>query len=62
LPSLIHGGKQPARLGSFASHGCVGLTNGQVQDFAVNIARLSGTQLMPEEVKNYQNKKPKQKL
>src|SRR5262249_33092328 len=26
-PSLIHGGKSPARLGGFASHGCVGLTN-----------------------------------
>jgi lipoprotein-anchoring transpeptidase ErfK/SrfK len=27
LPSLIHGGKSPAQLGGFASHGCVGLTN-----------------------------------
>jgi len=25
LPSLIHGGKSPAKLGTFASHGCVGL-------------------------------------
>ena len=33
LPSLIHGGKSPAKLGTFASHGCVGLTTPQVQDF-----------------------------
>src|ERR1051325_4623063 len=26
LPSLIHGGKSPAKIGKFASHGCVGLT------------------------------------
>ena len=34
MPSLIHGGKSPAKLGGFASHGCVGLTNAQVKDFA----------------------------
>ncbi|MDT5294499.1 MAG: L,D-transpeptidase ErfK/SrfK, partial [Acidobacteriota bacterium] len=43
LPSLIHGGKNPARLGTFASHGCVGLTNQMVQDFAVVLAGASGT-------------------
>ncbi|HKS08472.1 MAG TPA: L,D-transpeptidase, partial [Pyrinomonadaceae bacterium] len=32
LPSLIHGGKSPARIGKFASHGCVGLTNAQIKD------------------------------
>jgi lipoprotein-anchoring transpeptidase ErfK/SrfK len=53
LPSLIHGGKNPARLGAFASHGCVGLTNEMVQDFAALLAQTSGTQLTPEEVKNY---------
>ena len=42
LPSLIHGGKSPARLGSFASHGCVGLTDKQVSDFSVLLARLGG--------------------
>jgi lipoprotein-anchoring transpeptidase ErfK/SrfK len=50
LPSLIHGGKAPARLGGFASHGCVGLTNPQVQDFSVVLASLGGAQLTPEEV------------
>jgi lipoprotein-anchoring transpeptidase ErfK/SrfK len=60
-PSLIHGGKSPAKLGGFASHGCVGLTNTQVQDFAMFIAKLSGTELMPEEVKNYAKQKTETK-
>jgi lipoprotein-anchoring transpeptidase ErfK/SrfK len=53
LPSLIHGGKAPARLGGFASHGCVGLTSPQVQDFAVVLAGLGSAQLTPEDVANY---------
>lgn len=53
LPSLIHGGKNPARLGTFASHGCVGLTNPQIQDFAVQLAGLSGMQLTRADVANY---------
>ena len=58
LPSLIHGGKSPARLGQFASHGCVGLTNQQVQEFARDLAKLSGTQLTDEQVAEYaKNKK-----
>lgn len=56
-PSLIHGGKSPAKLGGFASHGCVGLTSPQVQDFAVVLAGLSGSKLTNEDVANYaQNK------
>ncbi|HEX8289015.1 MAG TPA: L,D-transpeptidase [Pyrinomonadaceae bacterium] len=61
LPSLIHGGKSPARLGSFASHGCVGLTDQQVQDFSVVLAQLSGSQLTPEDVKNYEKQKTETK-
>ncbi|MGB8510332.1 MAG: L,D-transpeptidase, partial [Pyrinomonadaceae bacterium] len=53
LPSLIHGGKSIARLGTFASHGCVGLTSPQVQDFAVEFAKIGGAQLTPEDVKAY---------
>jgi lipoprotein-anchoring transpeptidase ErfK/SrfK len=53
LPSLIHGGKAPAKLGGFASHGCVGLTNAQVQDFSVVLAGLGGGQLTPEDVAGY---------
>ncbi len=57
LPSLIHGGKVPGRLGTFASHGCVGLTNALVQDFASEIAKLSGTELTPQQVKAYEQKR-----
>jgi lipoprotein-anchoring transpeptidase ErfK/SrfK len=53
LPSLIHGGKAPAKLGGFASHGCVGLTNPQVQDFSVVLAGLGGGLLTPEDVAGY---------
>lgn len=60
-PSLIHGGKQPARLGGFASHGCVGLTNQQVQDFAVELGKLSGLSLTLEDVKNYEKQKTETK-
>jgi len=42
LPSLIHGGKAQAKLGGFASHGCVGLTNAQVQDVARVMSKLGG--------------------
>src|ERR1051325_4941134 len=43
LPSLIHGGKSPAKIGKFASHGCVGLTNAQIKDFASQLAKASNT-------------------
>jgi lipoprotein-anchoring transpeptidase ErfK/SrfK len=52
-PSLIHGGKSPAKLGTFASHGCVGLTTPQVQDFSKVLAQLSGTQLTDADVASY---------
>ena len=48
LPSLIHGGKSPAKIGKFASHGCVGLTNAQVKDFATLLARVSDTSQVTE--------------
>lgn len=61
LPSLIHGGKAPAKLGGFASHGCVGLTNPQVQDFSVVLASLGGGQLTPEDVAGYAKTKEETK-
>lgn len=61
LPSLIHGGKIPARLGTFASHGCVGLTNPLIQEFSIELAKLSGTQLTPEDIKNYEKQKTETK-
>jgi hypothetical protein len=57
LPSLIHGGKQPSRLGEFASHGCVGLTNDLSLEVAREIARLGGASVTDEDVKNYQQDK-----
>ncbi len=59
LPSLIHGGKAPSRLGTFASHGCVGLTSPQVQDFAMEISRISGKPMSLEDIKAYEKKKTK---
>ncbi len=60
-PSLIHGGKQRARLGNFASHGCVGLTNNQVEEFARRLATLTGTDLSDEQVVEIQKDKTKTK-
>lgn len=60
-PSLIHGGKSPAKLGSFASHGCVGLTNPQVLDFSRALAEISGTQLTPEQIAEYGKNKSETK-
>ena len=53
LPSLIHGGKSPAKLGTFASHGCVGLTTPQVQDFAKLLAQLGGARLTDADLARY---------
>lgn len=53
LPSLIHGGKSPAKLGTFASHGCVGLTTPQVQDFATLLAQVAGSEISASALKSY---------
>jgi lipoprotein-anchoring transpeptidase ErfK/SrfK len=44
-PSLIHGGKPLSKIGTFASHGCVGLTNAEVKDFAKVLAQATSTGL-----------------
>lgn len=59
LPSLIHGGKSQAVLGGFASHGCVGLTTPQVEDFARLLAEMSGTELTDQQIAEYA-KNPKE--
>jgi L,D-transpeptidase ErfK/SrfK len=56
-PSLIHGGKSPSKLGTFASHGCVGLTTPQMQDFAKLFAQLGGAQLTDNQLKEYARNK-----
>jgi lipoprotein-anchoring transpeptidase ErfK/SrfK len=60
-PSLIHGGKSPAKLGTFASHGCVGLTTPQVQDFAKVLAQLGETNLTDAEMADYARDKTQTK-
>lgn len=56
-PSLIHGGKVPAKIGTFASHGCVGLTNPQIQEFAQLLAEVSGAPLTQEQLTQYAQKR-----
>lgn len=53
LPSLIHGGKSPAKIGKFASHGCVGLTNAQVKDFAMLLMRAGNNEVSDKQVAQY---------
>jgi lipoprotein-anchoring transpeptidase ErfK/SrfK len=62
LPSLIHGGKSPAKLGTFASHGCVGLTTPQVQDFAKVLAQTSGTELSDAAMQSHLRDKTQTKV
>ena len=52
-PSLIHGGKPLAKIGTFASHGCVGLTNAQVQDFAKVLAEAAGGEITDATIKSF---------
>lgn len=52
-PSLIHGGKPLYKIGTFASHGCVGMTNEQVKDFTKTLARASNTELSDQTMAAY---------
>ncbi len=61
MPSLIHGGKAAAKLGGFASHGCVGLTDAQVKDFAANLAQISNTEIKKEDLAAYEKNKTETK-
>jgi L,D-transpeptidase ErfK/SrfK len=53
LPSLIHGGKSPAKIGKFASHGCVGLTNTQIKDFAIMLGQASNTKKVSDKIDSF---------
>ena len=59
LPNLIHGGKAPAKIGTFASHGCVGLTNAQVKDFAMRLAQVAGTEIDDAKASEFLKEKTK---
>jgi lipoprotein-anchoring transpeptidase ErfK/SrfK len=61
LPSLIHGGKAPAKIGTFASHGCVGLTDKQAQDFAKLLAEAGGASVTDAQITEYQKNKTETK-
>lgn len=56
-PSLIHGGKAPAKIGKFASHGCVGMTNPQVKDFALRLAHAANTDINDQTASSYLKEK-----
>jgi hypothetical protein len=61
LPSLIHGGKAVSRIGTFASHGCVGLTDAQAKDFAKLLSRLRGIELTDAQIAQYAKNKTETK-
>ena len=61
-PSLIHGGKPLAKIGTFASHGCVGMTNSQVKDFARVLAQASNTQLTEQAMAGYLKNRTKTRV
>lgn len=62
LPSLIHGGKSPAKLGTYASHGCVGLTTPQVLDFSKLLAQAAGTELTDKQIQSHLKDKTQTKV
>jgi lipoprotein-anchoring transpeptidase ErfK/SrfK len=55
--NLIHGGKELAKIGTFASHGCVGLTNDQVKDFAKVLGEASNTELKEDAMAEFLKKR-----
>jgi lipoprotein-anchoring transpeptidase ErfK/SrfK len=55
--NLIHGGKPLYKIGTFASHGCVGLTNDEVKDFAKVLAGAANIELKDETMAAYLKKR-----
>jgi len=51
--NLIHGGKALGKIGTFASHGCVGLTNDEVKDFVRTLADATKIQLTDDTISGY---------
>jgi L,D-transpeptidase catalytic domain len=51
--NLIHGGKSLAKIGTFASHGCVGLTNDEVRDFVRTLADATKIDLTDDTITGY---------
>lgn len=61
LPSLIHGAKSPAKIGKFASHGCVGLTTPQMKDFTMLLLQAANNQVSQDQIAQYLADKTKTK-
>lgn len=51
--NLIHGGKSLAKIGTYASHGCVGLTNDEVKDFVKVLADATKTDLTDDMITGF---------
>ena len=51
--NLIHGGKSLGKIGTFASHGCVGLTNTEVKDFVRTLADATKIELTDDTMAGY---------
>jgi lipoprotein-anchoring transpeptidase ErfK/SrfK len=51
--NLIHGGKSLAKIGTYASHGCVGLTNDEVKDFVKVLADATRTDLTDDMIAGF---------
>jgi lipoprotein-anchoring transpeptidase ErfK/SrfK len=51
--NLIHGGKPLYKIGTYASHGCVGLTNDEVKDFAKVLAEATKTDLTDDTIAGF---------
>jgi hypothetical protein len=51
--NLIHGGKSLGKIGTFASHGCVGLTNDEVKDFVRTLAEATRIDLTDDKIAGY---------
>jgi len=60
--TLIHGGKPLSKIGTFASHGCVGMTNAEVKDFAKVLVQASDTDLPDETMSAYLDKRTRTRI
>ena len=62
LPALIHGGKNPSKIGGFASHGCVGLTDEQMIEFSKLLAHLGGASLTDKQIAEFRKNRTETKI
>lgn len=53
LPSLIHGGKKQAQIGRFGSHGCVGLTDRQMRELSMEIAKMGDAEVTDSMINSF---------